>query len=341
MRDLYKLIGVNSYADHEEIKRAISLLDSAEVSVDVLEVLLISSRKEHYDRLHSVLSDIGKLRGRLGIAHVSNSSNIDADDFQYKCIFAESMHDALMNKLKTGSVRNRSYNKKPKIKKVNKIDADSLKNTITMLAIIALVVLSVNFSHDSSDDDGLKSVPYEARDSGSNRPIASNRVSPASGADTIDIDALFSKTKEKNNRVNHSESFQTRPIVAMPTNGSITYGANSKRIAPLEIVTRGNKANYLIKLEDYSTNKHILDIFIRAGRTAKVDVPLGVFRIKYASGENWYGPEYMFGIDTNYSVAEDIFRFERKGNQVSGYSIELYDVIDGNLETRQISPGDF
>lgn len=84
-----------------------------------------------------------------------------------------------------------------------------------------------------------------------------------------------------------------------------------------------------------------MTVFVRGGATVEVEVPLGQFEIRYASGENWYGPQYLFGPDTGYSKAEEVFQFTNDGYQISGYTITLYSVAGGNLRTSRISGNSF
>jgi hypothetical protein len=46
---------------------------------------------------------------------------------------------------------------------------------------------------------------------------------------------------------------------------------------------------------------------VRSGETASVNVPLGVYKIKIASGEKWYGSNKMFGPQTHYNLIEAQF----------------------------------
>ena len=90
------------------------------------------------------------------------------------------------------------------------------------------------------------------------------------------------------------------------------------------------------KLTDWETGAPVQTIFIRAGQTAETTVPLGSYRLRYAAGETWLGEEKLFGDATIYSQADKRFDFERQGNQVSGYTVELILQTDGNLSTRRI-----
>ena len=73
----------------------------------------------------------------------------------------------------------------------------------------------------------------------------------------------------------------------------------------------------------------------------KVKVPFGTYEVRYASGDTWYGYEYLFGPETSYSKADKAFTFEFDGNQISGYTITLYKVTNGNLSTKKIRPNEF
>ncbi|ACT60558.1 hypothetical protein [Hirschia baltica] len=113
-------------------------------------------------------------------------------------------------------------------------------------------------------------------------------------------------------------------------------------IAPLELVTsRG--ADYYIKLADTVTDRDAMAIFVRGGQLIEVEVPLGSYHLKYASGAVWRGEEALFGPDelTTYSVAGKSMDFKMTGDYVSGYTIELILQRDGNLATRRLAAEDF
>ncbi len=96
-----------------------------------------------------------------------------------------------------------------------------------------------------------------------------------------------------------------------------------------------------MKLCDYYSGKDVLSIFVHGGIDIELDVPLGTYTIKYASGTRWYGDAHLFGPETGYSKADSSFDFRIIGNQISGYTLTLYKVINGNLQTSSISPDDF
>ena len=111
--------------------------------------------------------------------------------------------------------------------------------------------------------------------------------------------------------------------------------------APFEIVTSEDKHNYFVKLVDWTSGDMVLTLFIRSGQTIDIDVPLGSYKMKYATGTAWYGETLLFGSETLYFEADKKFDFEVTGNQVSGYSVELYLQLNGNLATKSISAKQF
>jgi hypothetical protein len=142
------------------------------------------------------------------------------------------------------------------------------------------------------------------------------------------------------NYIAPSQPAFNEPTLALPEPGTIRRHTARTGIAPLEIKTSAG-SNYLVKLEDISTGTNILDVFVRGGSTINIEVPLGTYRLKYAAGQTWYGYEHYFGPDTGYSKADSTFRFYNDGNRVSGYTVILYQVRDGNLRTSRLSPEQF
>lgn len=123
-------------------------------------------------------------------------------------------------------------------------------------------------------------------------------------------------------------------------NGTIDLYTNKPRVAPLEIETSGS-GYYFVKLFETGTDEIVMTIFIHAGQSVTTKVPLGSYDVKYASGEKWYGYNDLFGSKTMYSKANSVFNFQDTDNQISGYTITLYEVIDGNLSASEISASNF
>lgn len=129
------------------------------------------------------------------------------------------------------------------------------------------------------------------------------------------------------------------PIVPLPENGETRQYLHFRPIAPLEIITKSKIHHYFIKLVDPNTNMTITTVFVHAGHTAAIDVPVGRWQLKYATGIQWRGENELFGINqTSYYQADELFNFFVGLDQVHGYTIELYEQEDGNLTQTEISP---
>lgn len=111
-------------------------------------------------------------------------------------------------------------------------------------------------------------------------------------------------------------------------------------VAPLKITTASG-SDYFVKLVDSRTQQLALTIFVRGGRSLEVSVPLGSYRMKYASGSTWCGVGDLFGKRTRYAEADATFDFEDKGNEISGYTVRLIAQSNGNLRTKGISASSF
>lgn len=92
----------------------------------------------------------------------------------------------------------------------------------------------------------------------------------------------------------------TRPSIPeqpLPPSGTIRTFTTAEQVAPFEI--KGAQAShYLLKLVDAYTGAPVMTVFVRSGSTVNVDVALGTYELRYASGETWYGYEYLFGPET-------------------------------------------
>lgn len=146
---------------------------------------------------------------------------------------------------------------------------------------------------------------------------------------------------------NRSTAKQTTPNkyaglteYAVPYSGEVNAYQNKERVAPLQIKA-GIGGHYLVKLVDYNSHSPVMTVFVRGGSNVAVEVPLGNYELRYASGDRWFGYNNLFGPDTAYSKADTNFNFRSDGYQVSGYTVTLYRVSGGNLRTSRLQPGQF
>ncbi len=113
--------------------------------------------------------------------------------------------------------------------------------------------------------------------------------------------------------------------------------------APLSVKCQSDT---MIVLEDKYSGQVVATYFCRGGQTLETTVPLGTYRLKYGSGDVWYGPTLAFGPGTggssaSYAEADSDLVFRVAGSYVEGHHIELIKQIRGNLSTDPISVSDF
>ena len=130
----------------------------------------------------------------------------------------------------------------------------------------------------------------------------------------------------------------------LPANGSYKMFYSPEKYVSNFSVTADSKNHYFVKLVDGSNNP-VLYLFVRAHSTADIKAPLGIYEIRWVSGEKWYGFENLFGRSSRYQKALKTLDFYEKpissGKQTLGHSITFNNVINGNLPSTSIGIKDF
>jgi hypothetical protein len=135
---------------------------------------------------------------------------------------------------------------------------------------------------------------------------------------------------------------------ALPHNGKEWSYTNAAKPATLKVNASGD-ANFFVKLAYPSSTSPVMTMFVRAGKTAQMNVPLGTYEFRYATGDVWYGEQRLFGQETIYNKADSLFEFEQTTTNTStgqrigttGIEVTLYKVAGGNLRTRRIEKDQF
>ena len=333
MKDLYERLNLSPDVPESMIRRRLRRIDDEELEEAVQEVLLHSDRREIYDRNHRVLELIGDLRTRLELNDTPNWKQSETEDF------TESTRDVGSGKGRSVSSTRRETQASATrsalwtvaywcwnivrgvVELVLAIVVGFLQGVLPMALIFGFFGLIlwgvIEFSNKDAQDHG----------------------SDGRTRTTEQTEDFEENPSERNSGDSDPESvpYSTRPI---PANGKVWNFTAARRIAPLRIsVSPGN--HYYIKVVDAYTEERVITLFIRSGRRAQVEVPTGTYRVKYATGKNWYGRENHFGPEPHYLKADDTFTFEIVGQQVRGHRIELVLQEGGNLRTESIPEGDF
>jgi len=150
----------------------------------------------------------------------------------------------------------------------------------------------------------------------------------------------------QSNKASSSKSYNTQQVNLPPIinqNAGVMWNSTGRQlVAPLTIKTSFG-SDYYVKLVGTLSNQDEVGIFVKGGSPIKVLVPLGSFKMRYASGKNWRGYSSLFGPGsmTSYAEAGSTFSFINQGTHISGYTVELIKQSQGNLSTRRISAGNF
>lgn len=134
-------------------------------------------------------------------------------------------------------------------------------------------------------------------------------------------------------------------------NGAIVKDTDLEKLAPFTVEASG-ASNYYVYLKCLNylsgsstlpslSGKGDLSFYVASGKTADVLVPLGNYEVYYATGDTWYGADHKFGSSTKYYKCDSKFMFSRSLSGYEGWTVTLYPVQNGNMETDKISAAAF
>jgi tetratricopeptide (TPR) repeat protein len=136
----------------------------------------------------------------------------------------------------------------------------------------------------------------------------------------------------------------SEPEQSLPEQGALSFSADfanyNGTTAPFKITTPSD-GNYVMKIEDWNTKELVAIYLIKRSSTLSIELPLGSYRLKFASGDKWYGMKYLFGPTTAYSYVPDKMDFYISGDYARGQEIELIPQVGGNLETPPMKATDW
>ena len=87
-----------------------------------------------------------------------------------------------------------------------------------------------------------------------------------------------------------------------------------------------NTDHYFLQFADYSSDKPITTVFIRANEMLELHLPAGLYKIRYAAGkaEDWKGKEDLFGSKHIYELRDrELPAQARQFDLRSNYGIDL------------------
>jgi hypothetical protein len=138
--------------------------------------------------------------------------------------------------------------------------------------------------------------------------------------------------------VKQEAAVQARPL---PTSGILQLNLASEAFAKSDQLPRlrlvaPRDANYLVKLSTWDDNAPAMSVFVRAGEATEVLVPVGRYRIRLASGVQWFGEALRFGPTTEYGRVDTLSEFQPIGNRSMKLELQL-----GDTSATPIAAGSF
>lgn len=142
--------------------------------------------------------------------------------------------------------------------------------------------------------------------------------------------------------VETTEATAAPPTQPEPLNGCVFEEIGDREApATLSIRTSGTGGYYFVldpvefpaaeDTEFYQTSARLqanylyIRLYVRAGATVEIPVPLGEYRIYYAHGSAWYGEEALFGPETAYYQFDDTYLFKKTTKGYSRWSVSSSD----------------
>jgi len=311
MQDLYRKLELNSSCSVTDIQTAlVAMRDrlSPDDIADIEHVLLDQKRRQMYDNVQKTARCIVALRDQLTIPEASGLQRASISDFAAPRNHngASRWSDALEWLPKT----------------------DEGMGWLAFFVLVSLMIVTslVYSTFFGSSETAIN----ETR----------NRKPEVPKQDIFPKEGPATPNRRK---VEQAEPNSELKQLSMPATGIMQIYDSSFAVAPLEIRTQFGNGNYFVKISRISGDRLVLSrtAFIRDGGTLDVLLPIGDYEVRYANGLKWYGTSLLFGTDTLYAKADDVFRFRETSDGYSGYTIELYKQVNGNLRTDRLRADEF
>ena len=163
--------------------------------------------------------------------------------------------------------------------------------------------------------------------------------------------------RNNQNRGNSAYTSASNPAPVTISNGNMLIKPDYDQICPLEI--KGDTShNYYIylkyegapkkseetrKLRSSAQAPYEADIafYLSAGKSVKINVPIGRYRFYYATGNTFYGTKMLFGTDTMYYSSDELLEFYADSDHYTGHTITLKTTTGGNFDTDPVAENIF
>ena len=210
--------------------------------------------------------------------------------------------------------------------------------TILIISIVLIVVFnSVNESKAQSDI-----------------PISKLDVQAKSEAKRLAAEERAAKAKAEAERIAAEQETEKKRVYPRPKNGYSPYdkyfgkGVSSDTRNSF-IIKNSNASDAVVLLVNAYNKKKIRNEYVRKGADFKMTkVPNGTYYLEWFSGNNWspnlkVGSNYKGGFrsDSSFTKTKDREDWMEVGNKYVSWTITLYNVPNGDVESQKINANDF
>lgn len=325
MKDYYRRLGIPPNATPQSVERALATVKDNALRREARAVLL-SDRRVAYDLTHVQLARIAQLRTNLGLAHTTLWQGSGAEDFQA----APSGTPSELEKLRTEA--GRASAKAPPA-------AQSGLKGYYLVGLLSLVVVGgwlylwtlLPGATPPEPDRELTREPT---------PL------PTAPAVETDFGSPVITSLDEVPSIPQIPEAAPLPSVPLPQTGVMARIRPYRDKGPLlRLKTDRATGNVYAKIIDVETGGEAARLFVRQEETATMALPPGSYRVRYAAGSTWYGPEHLFGQGTSIAEADKTFVLTvtetDEGVLYDVQTIELILQSHGNLRTKSIVDSQF
>lgn len=148
----------------------------------------------------------------------------------------------------------------------------------------------------------------------------------------------LSKTKPS---VSSASSPPASPSVCdPPSSGEIFHTTFSSSGLSIPIGAIG-PGYYYVKLKDHTSQQEVLSFFLHGKNTVNFNVNSGTYDLYFAHGDSWFGPDLLFGNDTEYMMAKFPITINSSSDSVQIWTPAIIHGEDLVIDTTSIHPSEF
>ena len=140
-------------------------------------------------------------------------------------------------------------------------------------------------------------------------------------------------------------------------NGKMLITPEYECVSPFEIIADSNTDYYIYlkyqrapsnttekrSLKSKATYPYEGDIafYLKAGKSVSINVPIGIYKLYYATGSTFFDTNLLFGNTTKCYDSDDLLSFYADSEYYRGHTITLKPVSYGNFDTDSIKKSEF